>query len=139
MRSDNGTEFKNTRIEEFCDEHGVKHEFSPKYTPEQNGLVERKNRTLIECARSMMAEYKVSDAFWDEAINTACHAINRLYCHRLLMKTPYELLVGKKPNISNDVRSSLTYKPKIETDIMERSNLRRQHLTTDNKVVQICL
>jgi transposase InsO family protein len=100
VRSDNGSEFKNTRVEELCDEKGMKYEFSYKYTPEQNGLVERKNRTLIDMARSMLSEYNVPDSFWDEAINTACHASNRLYCHRLFNKTPYELLIGRKPNIS---------------------------------------
>ena len=67
---------------------GIKYEFSAKYTPEQNGLVERKNRTLIDMARSMLSEYNVSDSFWAEAINTACHASNRLYCHRFHNKTP---------------------------------------------------
>src|SRR5579859_1915641 len=100
VRSDNGSEFRNTRVDELCDEKGVKHEFSSKYTPQQNGLVERKNRTLIDMARSMLSEYNVSDSFWAEAINTACHASNRLYCHRFLLKTPYELLIGRKPNIS---------------------------------------
>jgi len=100
VRSDNGSEFRNTRVEEWCDVKGIKHEFSTKYTPEQNGLVERKNRTLIDMARSMLSEYNVSDSFWAEAINTACHASNRLYCHRFHNKTPYELLIGRKPNIS---------------------------------------
>jgi transposase InsO family protein len=100
IRSDNGSEFKNSRIEDYCDEKGVKHEFSAKYTPEQNGVVERKNRTLIDMARSMLSEYNILDTFWTEAINTACHVSNRLYCHRLLKKTPYELLTGRKPNIS---------------------------------------
>jgi hypothetical protein len=100
VRSDNGSEFKNARIDEYCDDKGIKHEFSSKYTPEQNGIVERKNRTLIDMARSMLAEYNVSDSYWTEAINTACHSSNRLYCHKLLKKTPYELLIGRKPNIS---------------------------------------
>jgi transposase InsO family protein len=100
IRSDNDSEFKNSRIEDYCDEKGVKHEFSAKYTPEQNGVVERKNRTLIDMVRSMLSEYNVSDTFWAEAINTACHGSNRLYCHRLLKKTSYELLIGRKPNIS---------------------------------------
>ena len=100
IRSDNGSEFKNSRIEDYCDEKGVKHEFSAKYTPEQNRVVERKNQTLIDMARLMLSEYNISDTFWAEAINTACHASNRLYCHRLLKKTPYELLIGRKPNIS---------------------------------------
>jgi hypothetical protein len=100
VRSDNGSEFKNDRIDEYCDDKGIKHEFSSKYTPEQNGIVERKNMTLIDTARSMLAEYNVSDSYWVEAINTACHASNRLYCHKLLKKNPFELLIGRKPNIS---------------------------------------
>jgi transposase InsO family protein len=92
VRSDNDCEFKNTNVEEFYDEEGIKHEFSTTYTLEQNGVVERKNRTLIEMARAMLDEYKVSDSFWAEVINTACHASNRLYCHRLFNKTPYEIL-----------------------------------------------
>jgi transposase InsO family protein len=101
VRSDNGSKFKNARIiDEYCDEKGIKHEFSSKYTPKQNGIVERKNRALIDMARSMLAEYNVPDSYWAEAINTACHVSNRLYCHKLLKKTPYELLIGRKPNIS---------------------------------------
>ena len=74
MRSDNGTEFKNTQVEEFLDEEGIKHEFSTPYTPQQNGVVERKNHTLIDMARTMLDEYKTPDLFWCEAVNTACHA-----------------------------------------------------------------
>jgi hypothetical protein len=100
VRSDNGSEFKNARNDEYCDYKGTKHEFSSKYTPEQNGILERKNMILIDMARSMLAEYNVSDSYWAQAINTACHASNRLYCHKLLKKSPYELLIGRKPNIS---------------------------------------
>jgi transposase InsO family protein len=63
IRSDNGSEFKNSKIEDYCDEKGVKHEFSVKYTPPQNGVVERKNQTLIDMARSMLSEYNVLDSF----------------------------------------------------------------------------
>ena len=100
VRSDNGTEFKNSKMEDFFDDQGFKHEFSNAYTPQQNGVVERKNRTLIEMARTMLDEYKTPERFWAEAINTACHASNRLYLHRLLKKTSYELLTGNKPNVS---------------------------------------
>jgi transposase InsO family protein len=100
VRSDNGTEFKNTNIKKFLDEEGIGHEFSVPYTPQQNGIVERKNRTLVEATRTMLDECKVSDQFWAEAINTACHAINRLYLHKILNKTAYELLLGKKSNMS---------------------------------------
>jgi transposase InsO family protein len=96
IRSDNGTEFKNSQIKGFLEEEGIKHEFSSPYTPQQNGVVERKNRTLLDMARTMLDEYKTSDRFWAEAVNTACYAINRLYLHRILKKTSYELLTGKK-------------------------------------------
>jgi transposase InsO family protein len=99
VRSDNGSEFKNTRIDELCDEYGIRHQFSAKYTPQSNGLVERKNRTLIDMARSMLSEYNISHSFWAEAINTACFYSNHLYCHQFLEKTPYESLNGRKPNI----------------------------------------
>jgi transposase InsO family protein len=100
IRSDNGTEFKNSQIEGFLEDEGIKHEFSSPYTPQQNGVVERKNRTLLDMARTMLDEYKTLDRFWAEAINTACYSINRLYLHRILKKTSYELLTGKKPNVS---------------------------------------
>jgi hypothetical protein len=100
IRSDNGTEFKNSQIEGFLQEEGIKHEFSSPYTPQQNGVVERKNRTLLDMARTMLDEYMTPDRFWAEAINTACYSINRLYLHRILKKTSYELLTGKKPNAS---------------------------------------
>jgi len=100
IRSDNGSEFKNSHIDDYCDEHGIKHELSSTYTPQQNGVVERKNKTLITLARSMLDEYGMPERFWAEAINTACYASNRFYLHRLLKKTAYELLVGRKPNVS---------------------------------------
>jgi transposase InsO family protein len=101
VRSDNGNEFKNTRVDELCDDLGIKHQFSAKYTSQSNDIVERKNRTLIEMARSMLNEYDVSEAFWAEAINTACYSSNRLYCHPKLELTPYELLNDRKPSIAH--------------------------------------
>jgi transposase InsO family protein len=100
IRSDNRTEFKNLQVEEYLEEEGIKHKFSAPYTPQQNGVLERKNMTLIDRARTMLGEYKVPDQFWAKAVNTGCHAINQLYLHRLLKKTSYELLTGNKPNIS---------------------------------------
>jgi hypothetical protein len=100
IRSDNMTEFKNSQIEGFLEEEGIKHEFFSPYTPQQNGVVERKNRTLLDMARTMLDEYKTPDQFWANAINTACYSINWLYLHRILKKRSYELLTGKKPNVS---------------------------------------
>jgi hypothetical protein len=99
IRSDNGSEFRSTQVEEFLDEEGIKHELSAPYTPQQNDIIERKNRTLIEVARIMLDEYKSLDSFWAEAINTARHAANRLYLHKYLNKTPYEIITGKKPSV----------------------------------------
>jgi hypothetical protein len=100
IRSDNGTEFKNSQLEGFLEEEGIKHEFSSPYTPQQNGVVERKIRTLLDVTRNMLDVYKRSDRFWAEAINTACYSIKRLYLHWILKKTSYELLTSKKPNVS---------------------------------------
>jgi hypothetical protein len=95
IRSDNRKEFDNTNIHEYCDEIGIKHEVSATYTPQQNGVVERKNMTLITLARTMIDEYNTPERFWAEAVNTACYASNRLFPHWLLENTPYELLNGK--------------------------------------------
>jgi transposase InsO family protein len=63
IRSDNGSEFKNLQAEEFIEEEGIKNEFSAPYTPQQNGVVERKNRTLIDMTRTMLEEYKTPERF----------------------------------------------------------------------------
>jgi hypothetical protein len=73
---------------------------STTYTPQQNGVVERKNRTLITLARTMIDEYNTPDKFWAEPVNTASYASNRLFPHMLLKKTPYELLNGKRLDVS---------------------------------------
>jgi hypothetical protein len=91
---------KQTPNKEYLEEECIKHEFSAPYTPQQNGVVERKNKTLIDMVRMMFGEFKTPERFWSEVVNTACHAINRLYLHRLLKKTSYELLTGNKPNVS---------------------------------------
>jgi hypothetical protein len=100
IRSDNGSEFKNLQVEEYLHEEGIKHEFFAPYTPQQNGVVDRKNRTLIDMARTMLGEYKTSERFWSEAMNIDCHAINSRYLHRLLKKTVYEILTCNKLNVS---------------------------------------
>jgi transposase InsO family protein len=95
----NVTEFKNTQVE-YLDKEDIKLEFLAPYTQQQNGVAERKNRTLIGLVRTILDKYKTSNRFWVEAVNTACHAINRLYLHKLLKKTPYELITDNKPNVS---------------------------------------
>ncbi|GJV02917.1 putative ribonuclease H-like domain-containing protein [Tanacetum coccineum] len=100
IRCDHGTEFKNKLMNEFCAKKGIQREYSIARTPQQNGVAERKNRTLIEAARTMLADSLLPIQFWAEAVHTACYVLNRVLVTKPQMKTPYELLMGKPPNIS---------------------------------------
>ncbi|WP_368736198.1 DDE-type integrase/transposase/recombinase, partial [Pseudomonas aeruginosa] len=77
MRSDHGREFENSSFEQYCDNNGIDHNFSAPRTPQQNGVVERKNRTLEEMGRTMLCENNLPKYFWAESINTACYVLNR--------------------------------------------------------------
>ncbi|GJW80559.1 putative ribonuclease H-like domain-containing protein [Tanacetum coccineum] len=100
IRCDNGTEFKNRVMNQFYEMKGIKREFSVARTPQQNGVAERKNRTLIEAARTMLADSKFLTTFWAEAVNTACYVQNRVLVIKSHNKTPYELFLGRKPALS---------------------------------------
>nr|GEV76409.1 putative ribonuclease H-like domain-containing protein [Tanacetum cinerariifolium] len=100
IRSDNGTKFKNIDLIEFCRLKGIKKEYSNAKTPQQNGVAERKNRTLIEAAKTMLADLFLPTTFWTEAVNTACYVLNRVLVTNPQNKTPYELLTGRQPIIS---------------------------------------
>ncbi|GJW85965.1 putative ribonuclease H-like domain-containing protein, partial [Tanacetum coccineum] len=100
IRCDNGTEFKNNDMNQFCGMKGIKREFSVARTPQQNGVAERKNRTLIEAARTMLADSLLPTIFWAEAVNTACYVQNRVLVTKPHNKTPYELLLSRRPSIS---------------------------------------
>ncbi|GJS91713.1 putative ribonuclease H-like domain-containing protein [Tanacetum coccineum] len=100
IRCDNGTEFKNNDMNQFCGIKGIKREFSVARTPQQNGVAERKNRTLIEAARTMLADSLLPTTFWAEAVSTACYVQNRVLVTKPHNKTPYELLHGRPPSIS---------------------------------------
>ncbi|GJS88491.1 putative ribonuclease H-like domain-containing protein [Tanacetum coccineum] len=100
IRCDHETEFKNHAMNEFCAKKGIKREFSVARTSPQNSVAERKNRTLIEAARTMLADSLLPIPFWAEAVNTACYVLNRVLVTKPQNKTPYELLIGKPPSIS---------------------------------------
>ena len=93
IRSDNGTEFKNSNMYDFCTEKGILQEFSAPYTPQQNRVAEQKNRTLIETARTMLADSQLPVKFWNEAVATACYTMNRVLTVKKHGKTCYELLL----------------------------------------------
>ncbi|GKC93525.1 putative ribonuclease H-like domain-containing protein, partial [Tanacetum coccineum] len=101
IRCDNGTKFKNSNLIALCGSKGINKDYSVARTPQQNGVAERKNRTLIEAARTMLADSKLPTMFWTEAVSTACYVLNRVLVTRPYNKTPYELLSGKVPNISH--------------------------------------
>ncbi|GJY34940.1 retrovirus-related pol polyprotein from transposon TNT 1-94 [Tanacetum coccineum] len=91
LRTDNGTKFKNCILVNFCDEKGISQNFSSPYAPEQNGVAERKNRTLIEVARTMLLGHVFSKQYWTEAVATACYTQNRSTIVKRHLKTPYEI------------------------------------------------
>ncbi|GKA21960.1 retrovirus-related pol polyprotein from transposon TNT 1-94 [Tanacetum coccineum] len=99
IRCDNRTEFKNKEMNQFCERKGIKREFSVARTPQQNGVAERKNRTLIEAARTMLADSKLPTTFWAEAVNTTCYVQNRVLVTKPHNTTPYELFLGRKPSL----------------------------------------
>nr|GFA73391.1 retrovirus-related Pol polyprotein from transposon TNT 1-94 [Tanacetum cinerariifolium] len=99
VRTDNGSEFKNKTIAKLFDEVGITQQFSVARTPQQNGVVERRNRTLVEAARTMLTFANLPSFLWAEAIATACFTQNRLIIHKHFDKTPYELMNKRKPNI----------------------------------------
>nr|GEV32178.1 putative ribonuclease H-like domain-containing protein [Tanacetum cinerariifolium] len=96
IRCDNRTEFKNSEMNQFCQMKGIKREFSVARTLQQNGVAERKNKTLIEVARTMLADSLLPTTFWAEAVNTACYVQNRVLVTKPHNKTPYEILIGNQ-------------------------------------------
>ncbi|XP_048443096.1 uncharacterized protein LOC125478705 [Pyrus x bretschneideri] len=101
LRTDHGTEFENTSFSKFCDEKGITHNFSAPITPQQNGVVERKNRVLLDMSRVMLTSARLINHFWAEAVSTACYTTNRVYLRPGTKCTPYEIWNGKKPNVKH--------------------------------------
>nr|GFB44977.1 integrase, catalytic region, zinc finger, CCHC-type, peptidase aspartic, catalytic [Tanacetum cinerariifolium] len=87
-------------LKEYFDAVGISHQMSSVRTPQQNGVVERRNRTLVEAARTMLIFSRAPLLLWDEAISTACFTQNHSIIHRRFNKTPYKLINGRKPDIS---------------------------------------
>jgi len=101
IKFDHGEEFQNKRFDKFCSKFEINHNFSVPRTPQQNGVVERKNRSLEEFARTMLNETNLPKYLWVDAISTTCYVLNRALIRPILKKTPYELFKGRKPNISH--------------------------------------
>nr|GEZ79500.1 retrovirus-related Pol polyprotein from transposon TNT 1-94 [Tanacetum cinerariifolium] len=99
VRTDNGMEFKNKTLAKFFDEVGITQQFLAVRTPQQNGVMERRNQTLVEAARTMLTFANLPLFLWAEAIATACFTQNRLIIHKRFDKIPYELMNKRTPNI----------------------------------------
>ncbi|CAM8988557.1 unnamed protein product [Rhodiola kirilowii] len=101
FRSDNGTEFVNNKLMSFFKSKGCLQQSSCPYTPQQNGLVERKHRHILEIARALMFEAGLPKHFWGDSVLTATHIINRLPTPILKGKSPWEMLFGEQPHIDH--------------------------------------
>jgi transposase InsO family protein len=101
VRSDRGGEFMSIDFKEFYDKHGIKREYTIPRTPQQNGVVERQNRTVKQMARSMMNAKNIGQTYWVEAINTTVLVLNKSHLRSQSDKTPYELWYGRPASIKH--------------------------------------
>ena len=99
LRTDNGGEYTSKEFQEYLKAQGIHHEMTVPHSPQQNGVAERKNRTLVEAARSMLSHAKLPKMYWAEAVATAAYIQNRLPTSVLKQETPYERWCGKKPDM----------------------------------------
>ena len=101
FRTDRGGEFTSQDFQAFCDQHGIKRHLTAPYSPQQNGVVERRNRTLMEMTRSMMKHMSVPSYLWGEAVRHSTYLIHRVATRTLRLQTPYECYKKKKPNVGH--------------------------------------
>ncbi|GJR53845.1 retrovirus-related pol polyprotein from transposon TNT 1-94 [Tanacetum coccineum] len=140
IRTDNGTEFKNATLKAYYEKLGIMQQFSIARTPQQNGVVERRNRTLVEAARTMLIFSRLPEFLWAEAVATACFTQNRSIINTRHNKTPYELLRGRKPNVEYfHVFGSLCYPTNDRDDLGKmkpKADIGKSSDTTINSVAQ---
>ena len=101
LRSDNGGEYTSKKFDDYCKDNGIKREFTIPYSPQQNGVAERMNRTILEAVRSMLYHANLPHMFWAEAVATAVYLKNRSPTSHLKEMTPLERWSNKKPNVDN--------------------------------------
>lgn len=101
FRTDRGGEFTSLEFKAYCDTMGINRHLTAPYSPQQNGVVERRNRTLMEMTRSILKAMNVPNYLWGEAARHACYVLNRIYTRSLKCETPYEKLNGRKPNVEH--------------------------------------
>ena len=106
------------KFNNYCDENGIKIYFSITETPQQNGVVERKNRTVMEMERTMLNESRLSNMFWPQAVHTAIYILNRILLRNNNDKTPYHVWKGGPGSIKNfRIFGSKCYIKRIDKNI----------------------
>lgn len=125
FRTDRGGEFTSNEFHSFCEKNGIKRHLITPYSPQQNRVVERRNRTLLEMTRSILKHMSLPNYLWGEAVRHATYLINRVVTRSLTpAQTPYEVYRGRKPNLGHIcVFGCIGY---VRTEAVER------------KIVQIC-
>lgn len=101
LRTDNGGEYIGKNFQKFMDDEGIKHDLTCSYTPEQNSVAERDNRTIMEAVKSCIHFAQVEDAFWAEAVDTIVYTLNRTCSRLLIHTTPFEAYTGLKPSVAH--------------------------------------
>ncbi|KAG8491216.1 hypothetical protein CXB51_014346 [Gossypium anomalum] len=101
LRTDNGAEYLSERFKRLCEQAGIQHQLTTVYTPQQNGVCERKNRTVMDIARCLLFQSKLPNSFWAEAVNSSVYLLNKLPTHAVKDKTPFEAWHGLKPTVSH--------------------------------------
>lgn len=99
VRSDRGGEFSSNELQGYYDKLGIKREFTAPYSPQQNGMVDRKNWTMVEMAKGLLKSGELPVKLWGEVVSTAIHLINQSPTQALHNKTPYEAYHGVKPTV----------------------------------------
>ena len=134
LRTDRGGEFTSSEFKEFCEVSGIQRHLTVPYTPQQNRVVERRNRTLLEMTRGILTHMEVPNYFWGEAVRHSTYLINRIAAKTLVFQTPYEAFRGKKPNIGHLRVFGCTAYDKVETGNLKKLDHRSRplvHLRTE--------
>ena len=101
LRTDRGGEFCSNKFKNYCEESGIKRHYTAPYSPQQNGVVERRNRTVVAMVRSFLKGMKMPVTFWGEAVRHSVYVLNMLPTRAIAGKTPYEAWKGKKPHLQH--------------------------------------
>ena len=101
IRTDRGGEFNSLEFNEFCQQNGIKRQLTTAYTPQQNGVAERKNRTVMNLVRSMLSEKKIPKSLWAEVVNWIIYVLNRCPTNAIKDMTPEEVWIGMKPSVEH--------------------------------------